>query len=156
MAILIRGKTVCQLCGQVIAAKDDVAMFAAFISNELDPLRAFDDGAFHESCFSRHPLAAEARRRFEEYLEQTRRRKCAVCRAEFIDPSDFVQVGHLSDSPSDPLHPFNYLCFHRSHLHAWPNRERLYRELSARVSSGKLRSSGYGILLAALSAPEKP
>ena len=41
-------------------------MFAAFISNELDPLRAFDDGAFHQSCFSRHPFATEVRRRFEE------------------------------------------------------------------------------------------
>ena len=130
-------------------------MFAAFISNELDPLRAFDDGAFHQSCFSRHPFATEVRRRFEEYVEQTSQRKCAVCGAEFIDPSDFVPVGHLSDNPSDPLHAFNYLCFHRSHLQAWPDRERLYRELSARLSSGELRSSGYEVLLAALSAPER-
>jgi hypothetical protein len=151
LAILIRGKTVCQLCGQVISTGDDVAAFAAFISNKLDPLLVFDDGAFHEACFSRHPLAPEARRRFEEYLGQTRSRKCAVCGGDFVDPADFVQVGHLSDNPSDPLRAFNYLCFHRSHLGDWPGRQLLYRELSARVRSGKLRSPGYDVLLAALS-----
>jgi len=151
LAILIRGKTVCRLCGQVISTGDDVATFAAFISNKLDPLLVFDDGAFHEACFSRHPLADEALGRFAEYAEQTKQRKCAVCGAEFIDLHDFVQVGHLSDSPSDPLRAFNYLCFHRTHLPAWPHRQLLYRELSARLSSGKLRSPGYDVLLAALS-----
>src|SRR2546427_3362411 len=81
LPILIRGKTVCSLCGRVINEGEEVTMFSAFIPNELDPLLIFHDGAFHAGCFRRHPLSAEADRRCNESLERTGpgHRKCTVC-----------------------------------------------------------------------------
>jgi hypothetical protein len=150
MAILIRGKTICRLCGCVIGAQDDVAMFPAFISNELDPLRLFDDGAFHASCFAEHVLAANMNTRFREFERQPRPPRCAVCGEQILVPAEYVDVGHLTSDPKDALFEFNYLRFHRSHLRAWPKRIRLRQERAAHIAQGKLKSAGYDLLLEAL------
>lgn len=150
MAILIRGKTICRLCGRIIGEADPVVMFPAFVSNELDPLRVLDDGAFHSDCFARQPLAVEAIRRYQEYQAQPAPPVCAVCGESITSASEYVDVGHLTSDSDDPLYKFNYLRFHRAHLPTWPKRDFLYRELAARIADGSLKSRAYDLVLDAL------
>src|SRR5206468_3294985 len=95
------------------------------------------------------PLAAEADRRYQEFKLSTGpgRPGCPVCGGEVVDPGDYLQIGHLSSDPADPLHRFNYLLFHRSHLRSWPERQLLRRELSQRMSDGMFQSTAYDRLL---------
>jgi hypothetical protein len=51
MAQLIRGKSKCGLCGQLIHTGDDVVAFPAFLPPSHVLFR-FSDTAFHERCFS--------------------------------------------------------------------------------------------------------
>ena len=56
MAWLIRGKTKCCLCKQIIEDKQEAVMFPALYIED-DELRAlFSDNAMHKDCFSSHPL----------------------------------------------------------------------------------------------------
>lgn len=122
MAIIIRGKTKCQFCGTVIEDGEEVRSFPHFISNELDPLSVFDDGAFHEKCFHNHPLAEKAQRRYEEILQRNgpTNRECVVCKKQITDPDDYFTIGHLTDSPAAPLYDYNYTQAHSSCLRHWP------------------------------------
>jgi hypothetical protein len=51
MAHLIIGKTVCSLCGRIIASPDGVIAFPAFLPAGHRWSR-FSDAAFHQACFS--------------------------------------------------------------------------------------------------------
>jgi hypothetical protein len=60
MAILIRGKTVCALCGQVIKKGEKATLFPHFVVSRDDPLWKFTDRALHTVCVARDPLGPEA------------------------------------------------------------------------------------------------
>lgn len=60
MALIIYGKTVCPICGNVIKEGQEVIAFSPFILNELDPLYFFNDAAFHTQCFYSYPAASKA------------------------------------------------------------------------------------------------
>src|SRR4030095_3554090 len=60
MALLIRDKTTCSICGAVISGSDEVVMTSHFIRDQDDPLWRFSDSAMHWSCF----LAWEHRAEF--------------------------------------------------------------------------------------------
>lgn len=52
MAIVIRGKTECPLCGAILAGPDDIVMFPHFIWDQTHPLWRFSDSAMHRACFA--------------------------------------------------------------------------------------------------------
>jgi hypothetical protein len=68
MALFIRGKSTCPLCGGVLAEADDVAAFPAFLKPDHE-LGAFSDTAFHRQCFEEHPRAAEVSALYRRYRE---------------------------------------------------------------------------------------
>ena len=51
MAQIIRGKSLCSLCNNVIAQADPIVSTSQFITDESDPLWPFSDAAFHQECF---------------------------------------------------------------------------------------------------------
>jgi hypothetical protein len=51
MALLIRDKTVCSICGEIISSSDDVVMTSHFIRDQDDPLWRFSDSVIHRKCF---------------------------------------------------------------------------------------------------------
>jgi hypothetical protein len=73
MAIVIRGKSACQLCGNVMAEGDALVMTSPFISDRSDPLWRFSDAAFHAPCFSGWEKKAEFVRQFNEAHKTWRR-----------------------------------------------------------------------------------
>src|SRR5438034_11391672 len=64
MALLIRGKTKCSLCGQVITDGEEVMSFGPFVTNRRDPLLRYSDQSFHAAHFWRQPDAEKAMARW--------------------------------------------------------------------------------------------
>ena len=128
MAIIIRGKTKCQFCGAVIEDGEEVRSFPHFVSNELDPLSVFNDGAFHEMCFHNNALAEKAEKRYKEILQRNGpgHRDCVVCTKQITNPDDYFSLGHLTDNPADPLHDYNYTQAHLSCLRHWADLRKVY------------------------------
>jgi hypothetical protein len=129
MAIIIRGKTKCHFCGTVIKDGQEVRSFPHFITNELDPLSVFDDGAFHEECFDNHPLADKALKRYEEILQRNGPacRYCVVCKKQITDPDDYFTMGHLTDNPATQLYDYNYTHAHSSCLQQWAELRKVHK-----------------------------
>ena len=75
MAIILRGKTRCPICGQVLEKGQKLVAFSKFISDQADPLAMFDDAALHEDCFRSHPLAGQATERWDAVLSDLSRPK---------------------------------------------------------------------------------
>jgi hypothetical protein len=56
MAWLVRGKTECPLCGQIIEADHKAVMFPPLYIQDAELRAIFSDNAMHRDCFSSHPL----------------------------------------------------------------------------------------------------
>ena len=66
MALIIRGKTECALCREVIAADDDIVATSHFIADPKDSLWEYSDAAFHRRCFAAWERRQEFVRRFND------------------------------------------------------------------------------------------
>ena len=53
MVMILRGRSKCPLCDEVLAEKDSVIAFPAFIPRGHQ-LSSFSDAAFHLPCFQKH------------------------------------------------------------------------------------------------------
>jgi hypothetical protein len=56
VAIILRGKTQCSICGIVIQEQEPIVSTSHFIGEQGDPLWRFSDSAMHKSCFLDWPL----------------------------------------------------------------------------------------------------
>jgi len=54
MALLVRGKTRCQICGQIIKEDEPAVGFPAFLK-KTHPLSRYSEGIFHQYCFDACP-----------------------------------------------------------------------------------------------------
>lgn len=66
MALLIRGKTICSLCGNPIAENDEVYATPAFLK-PTHRLGLYSDAAFHSHCFAATADRQEVERLLERY-----------------------------------------------------------------------------------------
>lgn len=51
MAIILRGKTECAICSDIIIDDDDIIATSHFIADDQDALWRFSDSLMHRSCF---------------------------------------------------------------------------------------------------------
>ena len=70
MALLLRGKTQCALCHEVIGKDDEIVGTTHFIADRADPLWPFSDAVFPKRCFD----AWERRGEFIARHQEARRR----------------------------------------------------------------------------------
>lgn len=84
MALLIRGKTKCLLCGSTIADEDDVVAFPAFLGAS-HRLARFSDGAFHKHCFSECAEQREVESLYRRYREIWENRPASLMSAAEIE-----------------------------------------------------------------------
>jgi hypothetical protein len=54
MALLLRGRSECLICGTVIDESDECVMFPAFLKAG-HRLHLYSDGVFHQRCFDASP-----------------------------------------------------------------------------------------------------
>ncbi len=121
MAILLRGKTGCPLCGDVIAGQDEAVVLPAFVFNDADPLVVFSDASLHQRCAEADPRWPRVREAVDEMLAKTGpgKRRCAVCGQEIADPNDYFMLPRLVDDARHPLFRYNYTHLHKSHIPRW-------------------------------------
>jgi len=55
MALIIRGKSVCPICGQVLNENDRLVATQHFIADQEDPLWRYSDAGMHYACFQVWP-----------------------------------------------------------------------------------------------------
>lgn len=138
MAIVIRGKSVCDLCERIMEDGQDIIAFSPFVYNEFDPLLLFSDAAFHKECFLKHSLAEKALARVEEQRKRIGpgNRFCIVCDQEITNPNEYFAFIHLTDDRKHPLYKYNYIQFHRSCLPQWTELSQVYDHLKELQHSG--------------------
>lgn len=152
MAIIVRGKTKCPLCGQLIKDGEEAVGFPNFVGNELDPLWVFTDGAFHAECFHTHPLSEKALERCDEAIKRNgpRNRVCVVCEKQITDPDEYFTLGHLTADEAAPLYRYNYVQAHSSCLPKWRQLTYVTKLIQNLKDSGTWQGNALGILLAEL------
>ena len=148
MAILIYGES-CPLCGLPIDKCNRSVSFPPFVGNELDPLFAFSDSAFHEDCFRRHPLAESATAVVDDMQAKLLpiNRNCTVCETPITDPDEYCSLGLLTSDKASPLWTYNFTQFHRTCLASWPQSALVRGLLQDMASSGKWRGKALQWLL---------
>lgn len=70
MAVVVRGKTECALCAEVIATGDDIFSTSAFVEDPGHELWRFSDAAMHQSCFLAWPRGEAFVELFNRYYAQ--------------------------------------------------------------------------------------
>jgi len=71
VAIFIRGKSTCPLCGQILATEDLVVAFAPFLQPD-HRLWRYSDSAMHATCFAASPDRDELEALYAEERETQR------------------------------------------------------------------------------------
>lgn len=123
MAIILLGQTPCAICGSVLTEENAVVSFPAFVFNEADPLRGFNDAGVHAVCFEKHPLKVDVSERVSEFLERNKpeARVCVVCDRLVEDYREHFAIPHLTDDSAQTIKIFNYNHFHRRCMPYWAN-----------------------------------
>lgn len=142
MAILVRGKTKCPICGDMIGDGADVVLFPHFVLNEADLLYPLSDTACHARCVNSDPLGEAMLSASESYLANTGpgKRICVICGNEIQHPDDYLLIGYLAD-PAEPLGKFNYTHLHKSHVRYWGRADQFLELAKAAVAEGKWQGS---------------
>lgn len=84
MAIIIRGKSKCPLCNQILEEHEKITAYTAFLPN-THRLGKYSDGAFHSSCWEKCPDKEEFEELYHLYLLILRSRPKALKTVEEIE-----------------------------------------------------------------------
>jgi len=124
MAILLRGKSECPLCGKIIV-EEEAILYTSFTSNAKDPLFMFSDAAVHTACNRHHKLGEKAMHYSEKAMFLTARvnRKCVVDQRLITDPDDHVFTCLLTSDESEELYDFNFITINRKNILRYSDRE---------------------------------
>ena len=68
MAIIMRGKSKCRLCGEVLDASAQIVAFAAFLPATHE-LSRYSDAAFHAECFAKWSEREQFEKLYRRYQE---------------------------------------------------------------------------------------
>lgn len=135
MAIIVRNKSLCPICGQTIKEGDEIVAFPAIVTNKRDRLYQLNDSAFHYDCFEHYDLAKEAKELFNFWKKKTKVRECHVCKKQITDPDDYYSFPFLGWN-LDLLSEINYSQFHKSCLSKWSKIEQVIQHIEEMIKRG--------------------
>lgn len=152
MAILILGKTVCKICGNIIDNNDKFVSLPAFVFNDCDPLFFFNDSAFHENCFWTHESSKNVTERVERLFKEisSKNRVCIVCKNQIIQPDDYLFLGFITDNTEDDISKYGYTKLHLSCLPKWKDLNNFKKLLAQSISDKAVEGSFYETILTQL------
>lgn len=150
MAIFIRGRSRCAICGRVVADGEEVLTAPAFSQNELDPLYKISDSVVHIGCLDKVGGSELVLGLVSVWNERTSPscRRCLACGSVITNPDDYVFLGYLGDDESW-LGKYNFTHLHRSCLPSWSGRADFIRACEAAVSAGEWKGDYLKSLLKA-------
>lgn len=68
MALIIRGKSLCHICGLVISEDDEVQLFPPALLDPSSDAAHLNDSGVHVACFEALPEHDEAAKALADYL----------------------------------------------------------------------------------------
>jgi hypothetical protein len=147
MAIIVRGKSRCAICGERLEDADEIRGFPPFIVNELDPLHLFTDAGVHEICLERHPRRNELFERLDQYHAWIERRQvCSICGGLISDPDEWFGFFRVTLQREGPCAPFEEKHYHYACLRGWNETGQLVQALREHEASSKWKGAYIGYL----------
>ena len=70
MALVVRGKSKCRLCGLVISEDDVIVTFPSGLFHPGEPVFEINDAGVHRACLLDREYAAIALQRLDEFLDE--------------------------------------------------------------------------------------
>lgn len=138
MALILRGKTRCALCKEVLEKKQEIRAFPPFVANRLDPLYVLNDAAVHKACFHNFELGERA----VEILHRVRllfeNRSCIICEQMLDSPVELFTTGYLS--ASGDLAAFNFIQMHQTCIAEWTDRVAFEAALDAALAEASFEN----------------
>ena len=152
MAIILKGKTTCTLCGNRLEEGQELVSFPPFVANEFGS--AVDILRWRLSCRMLSQTSSLGTQRLDTRRSQNAAalgiRVCIVCKSEITNPDDYLSLGYLVADKTHPLYRYNCAQIHYSCLHKWPTR-RLVSEMIRDLSqSGTWRGKSLDSILSSL------
>ncbi|MHC4985394.1 MAG: hypothetical protein ACYTFO_04475 [Planctomycetota bacterium] len=90
MALIALGVTRCALCEEILTDRDDIVATTHFIADQGDHLWRYSDAGMHKTCFLQWKHKAEFVARYNEFLEELRRR-LGGRRQKMLDTGEIVE-----------------------------------------------------------------
>jgi hypothetical protein len=72
MAVVIRGKSQCRICGRTIDVGDDIVTFPSGLFQPTEPAFEVNDAGVHQDCLMNRAYAAIALERLRRYVAQAK------------------------------------------------------------------------------------
>jgi hypothetical protein len=72
VAIVVRGKTECRLCGNIHEAGDDLVLFPPGLFSATEAAFEVNDAGVHRDCLGATPYGAEAVAKLKWYVDQVK------------------------------------------------------------------------------------
>lgn len=149
MAIIVEGKTKCEICNKVLDCSREIVGFPPFVSNMKDRLYKFSDKGFHLECLLNDPLSKELEEALNLYNIKVLsiNEKIDVTGHVVKDLRKLITVGFLTTDKLEELYKYNFLSISKDNLSLWEDRKNFLNTARKFVSDGKWESfNGSNIL----------
>lgn len=123
MALIIQGKSQCQLCQKTLEEGQEIKLFPALTTNMKDDFYIFSDVGVHQKCFDEHPLKEKVDTFLENMSEKFNSKICDIGKTKIEHYDDFYGIGLLTSNENEPLLAYNCLVFDRKNLKFWTKKE---------------------------------
>ena len=121
MALVVRGRSKCRLCEEVLHDNDEIVAFSAFMVNELDPIHGFSDSAVHKQCFEEDPRRDRVSQCWADWLESVSpgNRICSICTERVTVEPDHLYVSRFTLNGEEPGASYESRHYHINCLKEW-------------------------------------
>ena len=134
MPILIRGKTICDVCSRTIGEGEDVLGVPPLISNSLDPLFKYNDRVFHVGCMEGTPDFQKLVSLITLWEDRSRDKVSFLSGKVITSPDDFFILPYLGEAAR--LARFSFRVCSKYDLSKWDGLPALIEGLDDLQSSG--------------------
>lgn len=147
MAVIIKDKTKCALCGKIIKEQEKIIAIPDFSYNEKDLLNYFSNKVFHKNCYISHPLSNLMDKKLKCIEKRYDEKKCYISKElitiESIQhPDNHIFTGILTDNSLHPLFKFNNIHLNKRYLEFWDELDMFKNLLTNEITNNKLMFKG--------------
>lgn len=124
MALIIRGKTTCQICNKRLCEQENIIAYPDICYNESDPIYFFSGGIFHESCFMKADHSTIAMNILSMVDREAEKKICYIRKTLITienvkHPDNYIYIGYLISDKNNPLCKYNYIHINKQYLGVW-------------------------------------
>lgn len=124
MALVIRGKTTCQICNKRLQEQESIIAYPDICYDENDPIYFFSGGIFHESCFMKADYSTIAMDILRMVDREAEKKICYISKTPITienvkHPDNHIYIGYLTSDRDSLLYKYNYIHINKQYLDSW-------------------------------------